>query len=477
MLLTSSTDLPNSEAAENFGTKELCAIETYAEGLMNEIFADIDTILNDHNEQNFHSGSSEYIYNRNTALTRTDGSLSPKVKHSLTSASLVKSSLKTDLVVNSSFRGAITTTERSQTSGLDKLIYMGFGWSVATLCTLCLTNFALLNTANTQLNSSSQNTQTLGSVYVKSDPQLDLVNYMLSAFSLIEQQEKSNYTTTVKPRLTNVNFKPNNGVPLPSTQQQITQPQIKASPLPIAANNLPPVPQVAISTNATNKKNIPVNQSPVLRNQPQIKASPLPITSNNLPPVPQVAIATNATNRKNIPVNQSPVLRYQPQIKASPLPITSNNLPPVPQVAIATNATNRKNIPVDQFPDSVYQQPTVSLVRIPQPSSSVVNNPPIKNVQPATKPKTKKTEVNSQPLKDAPPKLATITPTVSVQLEGILESGDQSVALFNIDGSTRGVNLGENIGGTGWILIEISNGEAIIRRHGEKRSIYAGQRL
>ena len=433
MLLTSSTDLPNSEAAENFGTKELCAIETYAEGLMNEIFADIDTILNDHNEQNFHSGSSEYIYNRNTALTRTDGSLSPKVKHSLTSASLVKSSLKTDLVVNSSFRGAITTTERSQTSGLDKLIYMGFGWSVATLCTLCLTNFALLNTANTQLNSSSQNTQTLGSVYVKSDPQLDLVNYMLSAFSLIEQQEKSNYTTTVKPRLTNVNFKPNNGVPLPSTQQQITQPQIKASPLPIAANNLPPVPQVAISTNATNKKNIPVNQSPVLRNQPQIKASPLPITSNNLPPVPQVAIATNATNRKNIPV--------------------------------------------DQFPDSVYQQPTVSLVRIPQPSSSVVNNPPIKNVQPATKPKTKKTEVNSQPLKDAPPKLATITPTVSVQLEGILESGDQSVALFNIDGSTRGVNLGENIGGTGWILIEISNGEAIIRRHGEKRSIYAGQRL
>ena len=433
MLLTSSTDLPNSEAAENFGTKELCAIETYAEGLMNEIFADIDTILNDHNEQNFHSGSSEYIYNRNTALTRTDGSLSPKVKHSLTSASLVKSSLKTDLVVNSSFRGAITTTERSQTSGLDKLIYMGFGWSVATLCTLCLTNFALLNTANTQLNSSSQNTQTLGSVYVKSDPQLDLVNYMLSAFSLIEQQEKSNYTTTVKPRLTNVNFKPNNGVPLPSTQQQITQPQIKASPLPIAANNLPPVPQVAISTNATNKK--------------------------------------------NIPVNQSPVLRYQPQIKASPLPITSNNLPPVPQVAIATNATNRKNIPVDQFPDSVYQQPTVSLVRIPQPSSSVVNNPPIKNVQPATKPKTKKTEVNSQPLKDAPPKLATITPTVSVQLEGILESGDQSVALFNIDGSTRGVNLGENIGGTGWILIEISNGEAIIRRHGEKRSIYAGQRL
>ncbi|MFN6221079.1 MAG: hypothetical protein ACK4Y3_02150 [Dolichospermum sp.] len=389
MLLTSSTDLPNSEAAENFVTEELCAIETYAESLMNEIFADIDTILNGDNEQNCNQTEEKYVHNLNTALTRTDASLSPKVKRSLTSASLVKSSLKTDLVVNSSFPGAITTTQRSQTSGLDKLIYMGFGWSMATLCTLWLTNFALLNRANTQLNSSSQNTQTLGSVDVKSDPHLDLVNYMLTAFSLIEQQEKSNYTTTVKPRLTNVSFKQNNGLPLPSTQQQITQPQIKASSLPIAANNLPPVPQVAI----------------------------------------------------------------------------------------ATNATNKKNIPVDQFPDSVYQQPTISPVRIPQPSPSVVNNPPIKNVQPATQPKTKKTEINSQPLKEAPAKLATVTPTISVQLEGILESGDQSVALFNIDGSTRGVNLGENIGGTGWILIEISNGEAIIRRHGEKRSIYAGQRL
>ena len=91
MLLTSSTDLPNSEAAENFGTKELCAIETYAESLMNEIFADIDTILNGDNEQNCNQTEEKYVHNFNTALTRTDASLSPKVKHSLTSASLVKS--------------------------------------------------------------------------------------------------------------------------------------------------------------------------------------------------------------------------------------------------------------------------------------------------------------------------------------------------------------------------------------------------
>ncbi|MFM5998364.1 MAG: hypothetical protein ACKPCI_01155, partial [Dolichospermum sp.] len=115
-------------------------------------------------------------------------------------------------------------------------------------------------------------------------------------------------------------------------------------------------------------------------------------------------------------------------------------------------------------------------------SPTVVNSPPIKNIQPATQPKTKKTEIYSQPLKEVPPKtlpekqLAN-TATYSVQLEGILESNDKSVALFNIDGITRGINVGENIGSTGWILIEVTNGEAIVRRHGEKRSIYTGQRL
>ena len=444
MSLKSSTDLLDSEAAEDFVINKLCPIETYAESLMDEIFADIDNILNNNNEQNCHSVGNTYLHKRNTALTRTDASLSPKVHRSLQSAALIKKNVpKTYLVVNSSFPGAITTKDRPQTSGLDnildKLIYMGFGWSMATLCTLWLTNFALLNRANTQLNSSLQNNQIPSSVYVKSDPQLDLVNYMLSAFSLIEQQERSNYTTTVKPGLTNVSINQTKAIPLPSTQ-------------------------------------------------PQIKASSLPIAANNLPPVPQTAIATNATNRKYIPVDQSPASYYQPQIKAPLLPIAANNLPPVPQLALSTNATNRKNIPVDQSPASYYQPRTVSPVRIPQPSYSVVNNPPINNVQPVTKPKIKKTEVNSQPLKDAPPKLATITPTVpekelvntptySVQLEGILESGDKSVALFNIDGTTRGINLGENIGDTGWILIEVSNGEAIIRRHGEEKSIYAGQKL
>jgi hypothetical protein len=58
-----------------------------------------------------------------------------------------------------------------------------------------------------------------------------------------------------------------------------------------------------------------------------------------------------------------------------------------------------------------------------------------------------------------------------------MEKGDQSAALFKVDGATRRVSIGEGIGSSGWTLVEISNGEAIIRRNGEVRSIYTGQKL
>jgi hypothetical protein len=65
--------------------------------------------------------------------------------------------------------------------------------------------------------------------------------------------------------------------------------------------------------------------------------------------------------------------------------------------------------------------------------------------------------------------------TVTHSLVGILELGDRSAALFQVNGVTRRVNLGESIGSAGWMLVDVSNKEAIIRRNGEVRSIYIGQ--
>ena len=62
-------------------------------------------------------------------------------------------------------------------------------------------------------------------------------------------------------------------------------------------------------------------------------------------------------------------------------------------------------------------------------------------------------------------------------MEGLLELGEESAAIFKINGVSRRVQKGESIGGSGWKLVDVANGEAIIRRNGEVRSIFAGQKF
>ena len=62
-------------------------------------------------------------------------------------------------------------------------------------------------------------------------------------------------------------------------------------------------------------------------------------------------------------------------------------------------------------------------------------------------------------------------------LVGILELGDRSAALFEISGVSQRVYIGERVGSSGWSLVSVSNEEAVIRRNGEVRSIFIGQRF
>ncbi|MTJ51667.1 hypothetical protein FJR38_02715 [Anabaena sp. UHCC 0253] len=408
MLPKSSTDLLISEASDSANaalaidivSNEPWSIETYAEGLMDELFSDIDNILDGRSQRNYYSSKNEYVPVQTMKFTMPDVVLPSTLNHSLQSAAPIKNVQTTTLVVNPPSVRAITTQDQPQTGGISKLIFMGLGLTAATLGMLYLTESGLLTTLTTQLTSPNlPNTQIPSPVSVKTDPQLDLVNYMLEALAVIEQQGATNYKTTVKAGFPPVNLNQTTGLPLPNTQPTETL------PLPVAAN------------------------------------------SRLNPP--------NVVERIYIPVYQSPVPRYQ--------------------------------------------VPTVPAVPIPPSSSSGVNNLPNKTAQPATKPTTNTTQVNlnpvtvnPQPLKVAPPKLPTIappaqeavntppqvySPTYSAQLEGLLELGNKSVALFKVDGISRRINLGENIGATGWTLVEVSNGEAIIRRNGEVRSIYTGQKL
>jgi hypothetical protein len=58
-----------------------------------------------------------------------------------------------------------------------------------------------------------------------------------------------------------------------------------------------------------------------------------------------------------------------------------------------------------------------------------------------------------------------------------MELGDRSAGLFEINGVARRIRIGQTIGSSGWTLVEVKDGEAIIRRNGEVRSIFVGQKF
>ncbi|MBE9256483.1 hypothetical protein [Dolichospermum sp. LEGE 00246] len=418
MLPKSSTDLFVSEASDStsmslaidFVNNEPWTIETYAESLMDELFHDIDNILDGRSKRNHHRGRNESVPVQTMTFQMPDVVLPSKLNRPLQSTAPIKNVQTTTLVVNHPSIRAIATTEQ-QPNGLGKLIFMGLSLTVGTLGMVYLTESGLLNTINAQLTSQNlPNHQTPLPASVTTDPQLDLVDYMLEALTVIEQQGTTNGKTIAKPGFPTVNLNQTTALALPNTQPTETL------PLPIAASNMP-------------------------------------LANNRL-------TTPNVVERIYIPVYQSPAPKYQiPTVPAVPAPPT--------------------------LPSSL----------------TVKNSPNINTIQPAIKPISKTTQVNLKPaavnpqsLKVAPPQLPTVVPPAPIketkdipqqvvapsyiaQLEGLLELGNKSVALFKVDGISRRINIGENIGTTGWTLVEVSNGEAIVRRNGEVRSIYTGQKL
>lgn len=81
------------------------------------------------------------------------------------------------------------------------------------------------------------------------------------------------------------------------------------------------------------------------------------------------------------------------------------------------------------------------------------------------------------PSAPSPPSIANISPAPTHVLIGLLELGERSAALFEIDGAPQRIQIGERIGASGWTLASINDQEALIRRNGEVRSIYIGQKF
>lgn len=239
--------------------------------------------------------------------------------------------------------------------------------------------------------------------------------------------------------------------------------------------------------------------APVIQTvQPTITLPPLPLTLNlsdattlaqslnrlaaSLEKLnPAVNTATKTATATTATKSTTATKPSTPAKTATPSPAATNPTP-TPTVAAVTSAP-QKTTPTPTptpTPTQAKPQPTAEATpetTTPAESTTAESNPEVGTVAPTIEP---------QPQISAPP---TIEPPVTAvvpemtaekdihKLVGVLELGERSAALFEINGAVQRVNIGESIGNSGWMLVEVSKGEAVIRRNGEVRSIYVEQKF
>lgn len=401
MIPEATTHLVISEAADDLVVSEPWTIETYAEGLIDDLFTDIDEILEGNRKLPSQSVRKEYQSGDRMRITVPEVVLSQTANDTYEVISPPPNRPTTTLVVKNPSVTAITPKAETKKDSWGKLLIVGITASLATVGILYLTQSQLIANFTAKFNSANLQTKKL-STPEQPDAAADLVNYMLQSLAVIEQKQENNYP-----------------IPTASTYPSLNLNQTTALALP---------------------------------SQPGGTLTP-PLIANSLPPIPTQT--TSLTRLPNIPVYQAPVpMRY-------PVPL----VPPLPAKLSTPN--------VSPSPASTATQPVATAVK-----------PALPTVQPV---------INNQPLRITPPKLPTpqtpvripqvavqqtpVVPKVSAELEGLLELGEKSAGLFKIEGVTQRISLGEAIGASGWTLVEVSKGEAVIRRNGEVRSIYVGQKL
>jgi hypothetical protein len=187
-------------------------------------------------------------------------------------------------------------------------------------------------------------------------------------------------------------------------------------------------------------------------------------------------------------------------IPATPVPASSSglfaaNLP----TAITSSPTLRspavdvpiRNVPSRSVPKASQTFPMPDLANRKLASPPSVNFTATKTT-PATRLPTLTAAV--LPTNMLPSRLPNVAPAASSQVphvgqsvsrsakagitvQGILDLGDKSAILVARNGSTQNIRMGEVVDSTGWVFLRIENGQAIIQRGSELRSVSGGEQF
>ncbi|MDJ0774640.1 MAG: hypothetical protein QNJ49_14660 [Mastigocoleus sp. MO_167.B18] len=441
MLKAASTHTILSEASEELIGNEPWTIEVYADGLMDEIFSDVENILEG-------KGLGSQFKQKSTVKSspivnpETPGQIKPVNLHHQQGATktVAKSSPRIDSKVSQAKTNnaknnlspkpragwkklfSVTVSLALATAGLTWLIYSGLVDHI----------FARIFAEELHL-AQMEESLTEKIETEKIDPQAELVSYMLGALAAIEQGEAQNKSSN------NMMMASMSGNLQSSTIPMANASAASGSLPPVrAANNLQPMP--SRSTKVVERIYIPVYQAPApMRYKPPSVASASP---GNLPPVREVAHKS-----------------YSKTSKSNTGKAAKNTVPPAKLTLMKTELK-----PVEMG------DKTVAVGAAPQPKPII---PP--KLTSAKAPTENNTSVNTAPVQNQEVAFAAAKP--SHELLGVMDLGEKSAALFKIQGITRRIHKGESIGSSGWTLVDVSNNEIVVRRNGEVRSIQTGQKI
>ncbi|ELS33584.1 MULTISPECIES: hypothetical protein [Pseudanabaena] len=197
------------------------------------------------------------------------------------------------------------------------------------------------------------------------------------------------------------------------------------------------VPQVANSKENADNKNF----------GEEIKRMLAEVTDKNR----AIASPNNALG-SNLPLMTAPL------ISTMPLPVGANN-------PFANGMQQPMYVPV-------YQPPTVNGGNnlpspLALPPATAGNTIDVTNGSPNAR--TSPTQVSSNAVASAP--------TPSYTLIGVLDLGDRSTAMFDMNGSVQSIGLGKAISNTGWYVSRVSQQEITIKRGKESKTIFVGQKF
>jgi len=214
--------------------------------------------------------------------------------------------------------------------------------------------------------------------------------------------------------------------------------------------------------------------------RPTAKASPTVAAA--LRSIPIASPRATATVRATVKATPTTAATSRPTPTATPR-VTASSRPTSSPTATTTRPTSSPTATTTRptsSPTATTTRPTSSppAATTTRPTSSpTVATTPL----PAPVPPSPAAAVapNPAPQPTAIPQQTTqasaSVPAIKHTLMGVLVLGDKSAAIFEVNGASRRIHVGESIASSGWILVEVRNDEAIVRRNGEVRSIYVGQ--